>query len=196
LKALSDTINNDASKVAPTLLKAIKIYQTNKLQSDSATATMAMADSGAQVGIGGKHVLRYLIGPIEYLDKVMPVLAGFDNARSNVITLIGMAYALFPTVNMDNSITCHLFLIYITKEECRDLLIVPTSQCEDNGGVTIFGTGHHTDVYIQSREGTIEKHSLDGQVSAMGSGSDRGLTKLVRRTACTSCQLSIHLTQH
>ncbi len=37
-----------------------------------------------------------------------------------MITLIGMAYALFPTINMDNSITCHLFLIYITKKECRD----------------------------------------------------------------------------
>jgi hypothetical protein len=82
LQDLSGTIGNDASKVAAKIQKPIKIYQTNALQSDSTTATMAMADSGAQVGIGGRHVLCYLIGPIEYLDKVMPVLAGFDNARS------------------------------------------------------------------------------------------------------------------
>ncbi len=79
-----------------------------------------------------------------------------------------MAYAMFPTINMDGSITPFLYLIYITKEDWPDLLILPTSQCQDQGGVTIYGTGQRTDIFLKDQDGKVEKHSFRPWGRAVG----------------------------
>jgi hypothetical protein len=94
----------------------------------------ALSDSGAQIALGTRAILRYLVSEIMFLDKAMPIVAGFDNAQSNLITLIGMAYAMFPTINMDGSITPFLYLIYITKEDWQDLLAYLTDFAMSGSG--------------------------------------------------------------
>ena len=178
LQGLADSVNPTEQAVA--LQKVVRILQMNMVPTGGSMA--ALSDSGAQIALGTRAILRYLVSEIMYLDKAMPIVAGFDNAQSNLITLIGLAYAMFPTVNMDGSITPFLYLIYITKEDWPDLLILPTSQCQDQGGVTIFGTGQRTDIFLKDKDGKVEKHSLSGNISAMGSSCGRGLTELQRKS--------------
>ena len=91
LQGLADSVNPNEQAVA--LQKVVRILQTNMIPTGGSMA--ALSDSGAQIALGTKAILRYLVSEIMFLDKAMPIVAGFDNAQSNLITLIGMAYAMF-----------------------------------------------------------------------------------------------------
>jgi hypothetical protein len=71
LQGLADSANPNEQAVA--LQKVVRILQTNMIPTGGSMA--ALSDSGAQIALGTRAILRYLVSEIMFLDKAMPIVA-------------------------------------------------------------------------------------------------------------------------